>query len=114
MARLSVHGDTVANYVRHSTDSGEHCEVTYRLMSDDRAVSPRLAFYPYVGALLGAKPTAAERAISVAVPSCVPRRYSTLCRRIRRDVRLSRASALCYSCMGCPWNFMVVLLGNID
>ncbi len=34
MARLSVHGDTVANYVRHSTDSGEHCEVTYRLMSD--------------------------------------------------------------------------------
>ena len=34
MARLSVHGETVADYVRRATDSGEYCELTYRLMSD--------------------------------------------------------------------------------
>lgn len=34
MAKLSVHGEPVADYVRHSTDSEKYCEVTYRLMSD--------------------------------------------------------------------------------
>ena len=34
MTKLNLHGETVADYVRHSTHSGEYCEVTYRLMSD--------------------------------------------------------------------------------
>ncbi len=34
MARLSVHGESVADYIRRSTNLGEYCEVTYRLMSD--------------------------------------------------------------------------------
>jgi hypothetical protein len=34
MGKLNLHGEPVADYVRHSTDSGEYCEVTYRLMSD--------------------------------------------------------------------------------
>lgn len=33
MARLYVHGEPVADYVRRSTNPGD-CEVTYRLMSD--------------------------------------------------------------------------------
>ncbi|MGA2885945.1 MAG: hypothetical protein ABSE80_12455 [Halobacteriota archaeon] len=34
MTKLNLHGEPVADYVRHSTNSGEYCEVTYRLMSD--------------------------------------------------------------------------------
>ena len=34
MAKLSIHGEPVADYVRRNTHPGEHCEVTYRLMSD--------------------------------------------------------------------------------
>jgi hypothetical protein len=34
MAKLSIHGEPVADYVRLNTNPGEHCEVTYRLMSD--------------------------------------------------------------------------------
>jgi hypothetical protein len=34
MGKLNLHGEPVADYVRHSTNSGEYCEVTYRLMSD--------------------------------------------------------------------------------
>jgi len=34
MAKLSIHGEPVADYVRRRTNPGEHCEVTYRLMSD--------------------------------------------------------------------------------
>jgi hypothetical protein len=34
MVKLSIHGEPVADYVRRSTNPGEHCEVTYRLMSD--------------------------------------------------------------------------------
>jgi hypothetical protein len=34
MVKLCIHGEPVADYVRRSTNPGEHCEVTYRLMSD--------------------------------------------------------------------------------
>jgi len=34
MAKLSIHGEPVVDYVRHPTNPGEHCEVAYRLMSD--------------------------------------------------------------------------------
>jgi len=34
MAKLCVHGEPVADYVRRSTTPGEPCEVAYRLMSD--------------------------------------------------------------------------------
>ncbi|MGA2924309.1 MAG: hypothetical protein ABSE28_24700 [Candidatus Sulfotelmatobacter sp.] len=34
MTKLNLHGEPVADYVRHSTNSGEYCELTYRLMSD--------------------------------------------------------------------------------
>jgi hypothetical protein len=34
MTKLNPHGEPVADYVRHTTNSGEYCEVTYRLMSD--------------------------------------------------------------------------------
>jgi hypothetical protein len=34
MAKLRIHGEPVADYVRRSTNPGEPCDVTYRLMSD--------------------------------------------------------------------------------
>ena len=34
MAKLCVHGEPVADYIRQSTTPGEPCEVAYRLMSD--------------------------------------------------------------------------------
>ena len=34
MAKISVHGEPVADYVRRTTNSVEYCEVTYRLMAD--------------------------------------------------------------------------------
>ncbi|MGA7171240.1 MAG: hypothetical protein WBX08_18945, partial [Candidatus Sulfotelmatobacter sp.] len=34
MAKISVHGEPIADYVRRSANSGEYCEVTYRLMAD--------------------------------------------------------------------------------
>jgi hypothetical protein len=34
MAKLDIHGKTVAEYVRRSTNPGGSCEVTYRLMTD--------------------------------------------------------------------------------
>jgi hypothetical protein len=34
MTKLRIHGEPVADYVRRSTNPGEHREVVYRLMSD--------------------------------------------------------------------------------
>lgn len=34
MAKLRIHGELVADYVRRSAVRGEPCEVVYRLMSD--------------------------------------------------------------------------------
>jgi len=34
MAKLCIHGEPVADYVRRSTNPGEDCAVTCRLMSD--------------------------------------------------------------------------------
>jgi len=36
MSKLRIHGEPVADYVRRSTNPGEHCEITYRLISDVR------------------------------------------------------------------------------